>query len=137
MGALHSDVKHLSRPDIAGTAYAAYECAAYRTQTTIGTVRAAQTEFNDDAIARSTLNACCLGGDEGLKIDNIEQGCFHQLCFSQIAFHGEQGFMVKNQRSFLRRNHSAVETKAAQVFEKLSRERVQRTEIGDVLIAET
>ena len=79
---------------------------------------AAQTELDDGIALGGEANARGFGGDERLKIKEIEQGGFDELAFQDGATNPDQWFLWKNDRAFGDRVHVQLEFQCMQVFQE-------------------
>ena len=57
------------------------------TESSIGTLRTPQSELENGIALGSFTNARCLSGDEGLEVDDVEEGCFDELALQNGTTH--------------------------------------------------
>ncbi len=100
VGAADGDAVDFSGEDIRGAAAAADPCGATGGKAAIGALGAAVAELEDRRAGGGMADAGGFGGDEGLEIDDVQQGGFDQLGVEDGALDAEDGFVGENGGAF-------------------------------------
>ena len=107
------------------------------TGTIVGRIKvmgAAGTEFHDRPSVRCLDDATGLGGDERLVVHRQQQRGLQKLCIDDLRLDTDERFIRKDRCAFRDRIDVAGKDKMAKIVQKLLREFIERTKIGDILL---
>src|SRR5699024_10064277 len=88
------------------------------THAAVDTLRPAQPEFHDGVIAGGMAYTRGLGRDQGLKIDQVQQGRFEQLALDDRPAYTQQRLVGENGRALRDGVHVAGELERGEVVQK-------------------
>ena len=114
------NIKELASPDIAGAISSANHRSPGPPNSSIHFLSPARTELHQWLIFDNRADTGCLSGNQGLKINDIEQGSLNQLTLSQWTFHLHDWLIGKNQITFLNRSYCQAHLEISQIIQKLS-----------------
>ena len=114
------NIKELASPDITGTVRSANHRCPSPPNSSIHFLGPARTELHQRFIFDDRAYTGCLGSNQGLKINDIEQSSLNQLTLSQWTFHLHDWFIGKNQITFLNRSYCQTHLEISQIIQKLS-----------------
>ena len=143
MGACDGDAKELAREHVAGARAAAYVGGAAGRKGAVDALGAAQAKLKDRLAAGGDIHAGCLGGDEGLEVDDVEQGGLDELALGQRSPHPDDRFVREGDRALGHGIDLDAQLKVEQVVEEvLAKEGLvviafEATQVSDVAFAET
>ena len=100
MGAGDRNTKYLSSSDVGSSIGSAYDGCPCSPDGGVHLLGPAAAKLQEGLIFDNCPNPRSLGRNQGLEIDDIEQGGFHQLALGQRAFNLDDGFVGKDQITF-------------------------------------
>ena len=135
-GAARRDAEHLVRQSAGGGAAPADEGGAGTQNGGVCPLRAAGTEFTDRPSFCGAGDACRLGSDQRLMVDDHQKVGLNELRLYRRSANRNQRFTGEYEGSLRHRPHIAGKTKAAQVIEERLVEAALAAQKGDVLLGE-
>src|SRR5580765_5527416 len=119
MGAGYGNTEFFSRQQIrCSSATADVGCTARR-ESTINSLRPAQSEFDHWLAARGQTYACRFRRDQRLKVQEIQQWSFQKLRLQNGPLNSQQRFLRKNDCPLRHSIHIARELELAQIIQEL------------------
>ena len=112
------DIKHLPGKHVARGSAAANHRGPCAVNSGVRTLRTAQAEFHNGAVARSIAYTARFGRNQGLMIDKSEHRRLDQLRLHDGRAHSEQRFIRKGDRSLRHGVDVAREAQLRKRFEK-------------------
>ena len=97
---LTGNVELLAGENVRGRDAASEVGGAAGAESTVGTLRAAKSELEDGIALGGFADARCLGGDEGLEVDDVEEGGFDELALQNGSAHLQDGEVGEGEAAF-------------------------------------
>ena len=129
MGTLHRNIKKLPAQNVGGADTAADHGSSCTINTSIRTLGTAQTEFHNAIALCGIADPRCLGCDQTLMIDDIQDRSFYKLGFHDGSDHLDKRLSRKNDCSLRNGINITRETEICQIVEKI---RIENTKTGKV-----
>ena len=130
----HGYVEHLPGNDVGSGTATADDRRARTVNARVRSLSATKPEFHHHAALRRATDFCRFGGDQRLVVDDIQQRRFGKLRLNQRRLDCENRLARKYRFSLFHRVHVARETQVFKILQKFFVERVQRTEIGNIVL---
>ncbi len=132
-GPAHGDAEALPCQGVGGGSGPPDEGRAGGRQGAVHPLRPAQAELEKRAAVGRQPDAGSLGRDQGLEIDDGEQGALDELCLDQGRMHAHQRLAGEGEGSLVHRPDVSREAEARQLVEELPAERPEAVQVGDVV----
>ena len=114
------NIKELASPDITGPVRSANHRSPSPPNSSIHFLGTASSKLHQRLIFDNRADTSCLGGNQGLKINDIENSSLNQLTLSQWTFYLHNWLIGKNQITFLNRPYGQAHLEISQIIQKLS-----------------
>ena len=124
MGTLYGNIIQLACQHVACCHTAADDCRSCTDCTCIGTLRAAQTKFQNGVALCCVYYAGSLCCNQALVVDNVQQCGFNQLCLNDGGLDTHQRLMREYDGSFGNGINLARKAEASQVVNEVLREKI-------------
>ena len=106
MGPKDRNIKEFSCTNVTGPASASNNGCTGSPNSRIHFVCSTSPELHQRFVLNHRLDPSCFGGNQGLEIDNIEEGRFDQLTLSKRSFYLDNRLIGKDQVPFFSRANS-------------------------------
>jgi len=137
VGASNRNAGALARGHVGGLLAAADPGGAAGGEPAVGALRPSVSELDHRSPRGGVADPCRLGGDEGLEIDDVQQGGFHQLRVQNRTLDPNEWLVREDRAAFRDGGNIQVQSKIRQIAEKaLAKQRMviaraQTGKIGD------
>ena len=118
MGPLHRDVEELAGKSVGGSRAAAHVGRPARRQRSVEPLRPPQAELQHRLAAGGLAHPRRLGGDEGLKADDVEEHGLQDLALQDGSSDPHQGLVREHHRPLRNGVHVTGEPAVPQIVEK-------------------
>ena len=137
MGTFYRHPKLFACQHVTGTAAAADNSRSCTQSARVRALCTAQTEFHNGIALCSPNHTRCFCGNQALVVDDIQQCCFHQLCFHDRRFYTHQRFMGKYHSAFGNGVNFACKTKIFQIINEVCGKQSQTFQICNIILCKT
>ena len=134
VGSQNRNVKHLSGQYIRCADASADHGSPGSVQSGVRSLSPAKAKFHDSVALGSVDHAGRLGGDQALMVDDVQDGCLHQLGLHDGGDDFDQGLLRKDHASLGDGVDISAEMEAAQILKKIFAENTQASQIIYIVI---
>ena len=100
VGAFDGDAEEFAGQDVAGGVHAADVCGAGGGECAVDALGAAEAELEDGIASGGVADAGGLGGDQGLEVDDVEEGGFEELGLEDRAGDADERLVGEDDGAF-------------------------------------
>ena len=137
MCALDRDIEHLAAEHIGGADTARNHGSPCAVHARVRPLCAAQSEFHDAVALGRIHDTFCLGGNQALVVDDIEQGRLHQLRLHDGGNDLDQRFPWEDDGSLRNRIDITGKAEVAEIFQEVFLEYPQASQVLNVAAVKT
>ena len=134
MGAAHGDVKHLSAEHVRSAHATRDDCGARAVNRRVRSLRSPAAELHHAVALRRAHNACGLGRDETLVVDDVQNRGLDKLRLHNRGNHLDQRLARENDRALGNRVDVTGEAEVPQVVEEGGFEHTETFEICNLIL---
>ena len=134
VGAEGRNIKIFGAYHITGADAASDDSCSGTKSSGIRTLSPAQTKLHDAAAPGCITDSGCLGGDQGLVVDQVQNSCFNQLRLHNGSYHFYQWFHRKYHTALRDRIYVAGKMKTCQIIQKVFGKTAKSPEIVNIII---
>ena len=134
MGAKGRNTELFGTDHITGADTSADHCRPCAKCSGVRPLGAAQPEFHNASASCRITDSCCLRGNKGLVVDEIQKGSLDELSFHNGCHYLDKGFHREDHRSLWDRIHISCKVKTGKVIQKVFAERTKAPQIINILI---
>ena len=116
MGPKNWNIKEFSCTNVTGPTSTSNNGCTGSPNGRIHFLRPASSELHQRFVLNNRLNPSCFCGDQGLEINNIEEGCFDQLTLGKRSFYLNDWLIGKDQVPFFGRTNGQFHFEIFQVI---------------------
>ena len=132
-GAVERDAEHFAGQHRGGAGETGEVARPRRHQSGLGAMGPAQPEIDQHFVRRGEPHARRLGGDQRLKMQNVDQPRFDELRLRQRRGDAQDRLVGEEHRAFGHGVHVAAETEVAQIIEQVLLEPAGALQPGDLV----
>ena len=134
VGSHDRNMEELAGQDVGGAYASADDSCPGPIGSRVRPLRPAKAELHDGTALRGIAYACCLCGDQGLMVDDIEKCGFHQLGFHDGGDDLHQRLLREDNGSFRNRVDISGEMKMQEVFQEILVKGSGGAKVFDILL---
>ena len=134
MGAAHGDIKHLSAEHVRSAHATRDDCGARAVNRGVRSLRSPAAELHHAVALCRTHNACGLGRDETLVVDDVQNRGLDKLRLHNRSNHLDQRLARENDRALGNRVDVTGEAEVPQVVEEGGFEHTETFEICNLIL---
>ena len=134
MGSLYRDIEHFSAEYIGGADASGYHGCPCSVGAGIRSLGPAQSEFHDAVSLGRVDDALCLGGNEALVIDDIEQRCLDELGLHNGGNDLDKGFPGENHGTLRNGVNIACKAEFIEIAQKVLLKHIQASQVFNVAV---